>query len=64
MKTKQKNNKLLPATSACCRAIIRNECKNHFSIYIYIYIYISGLGAWIERVKLDIYLGYRYIWYL
>jgi len=31
MKTKQKNNKILPATSACCGAVVRNECMNHFS---------------------------------
>jgi hypothetical protein len=31
MKTKQKNNKILPATSACCGAVVRNECRDHFS---------------------------------
>jgi hypothetical protein len=31
MKTKQKNNKILPATSACCGAVVRNECMDHFS---------------------------------
>jgi hypothetical protein len=31
IKTKQKNNKILPATSACCGAVVRNECKDHFS---------------------------------
>jgi hypothetical protein len=30
MKTKQKNNKILPATSACCGAVVRNECRDHF----------------------------------
>jgi hypothetical protein len=32
-KTKQnkKNNKILPATSACCGAVVRNECRDHFS---------------------------------
>jgi hypothetical protein len=32
-KTKQnkKNNKILPATSACCEAVVRNECRDHFS---------------------------------
>jgi hypothetical protein len=32
MKTKQKNNKILPATSACCGAVVRNECRDHFSL--------------------------------
>jgi hypothetical protein len=34
-KTKQnkKNNKILPATSACCGAVVRNECKDHFSCW-------------------------------
>jgi len=31
MKTKQKNNKILSATSACCGTVVRNECKDHFS---------------------------------
>jgi hypothetical protein len=33
-KTKQnkKNNKILQATSACCEAVVRNECRDHFSI--------------------------------
>jgi hypothetical protein len=35
MKTKQKNNKILPATSSCCGAVVRNECMDYFSIYIY-----------------------------
>jgi len=26
-----KNNKILPATSACCGAVVRNKCKDHFS---------------------------------
>jgi hypothetical protein len=26
-----KKNKILPATSACCGAVVRNECRNHFS---------------------------------
>jgi hypothetical protein len=28
---KQKNNKILPVTSACCGAVVRNECMDHFS---------------------------------
>jgi hypothetical protein len=28
----QKSNKILPATSACCGSVVKNECKNHFSI--------------------------------
>jgi hypothetical protein len=33
-KTKQnkKSNKILPATSACCGAVVRNECRDHFSL--------------------------------
>jgi F0F1-type ATP synthase membrane subunit a len=27
----KKNNKILPATSVCCRAVVRNECRDHFS---------------------------------
>jgi hypothetical protein len=34
MKTKQKNNKILPVTSACCGAVVRNECRDHFSIFL------------------------------
>jgi hypothetical protein len=30
-KEKKNNNKILPATSACCGAVVRNECWNHFS---------------------------------
>jgi hypothetical protein len=30
-KTK-KNNKILPTTLACCGAIVRNECRDHFSL--------------------------------
>jgi hypothetical protein len=30
-KIKQKNNKILPATSTCCGAVVRNECMDHFS---------------------------------
>jgi len=30
-KENKKNNKILPATSACCRAVVRNECRDHFS---------------------------------
>jgi hypothetical protein len=26
----KKNNKILPATSACCGAVVRNECRDHF----------------------------------
>jgi hypothetical protein len=29
-KTK-KNNKILPATSTYCGAVVRNECRDHFS---------------------------------
>jgi hypothetical protein len=29
-KENKKNNKILPATSACCGVVVRNECKNHF----------------------------------
>jgi hypothetical protein len=49
-KQNKKNNKILPATSACCGAVVRNECMNHFSIYMaenlpkiitsWIYLYI------------------------
>jgi hypothetical protein len=37
-KTKQnkKNDKILQATSACCGAVVRNECRDHFSIIIII----------------------------
>jgi hypothetical protein len=28
----KKNNKILPATSACCGAVVRNECRDHFSV--------------------------------
>jgi hypothetical protein len=27
----KKNNKILPVTSACCGAVVRNECKDHLS---------------------------------
>jgi hypothetical protein len=27
----KKNNKILPARSACCGAVVRNECRDHFS---------------------------------
>jgi hypothetical protein len=30
-KQNKKNNKILPATSACCGTVVRNECMNHFS---------------------------------
>jgi hypothetical protein len=30
--TKQKNNKILPATSAYCGAVVRNACKDYFSL--------------------------------
>jgi hypothetical protein len=30
-KENKKNNKILPATSACCGAVVRNECRDHFS---------------------------------
>jgi len=32
MKTKKIKNKILPAMSACCGAVVRNECRDHFSI--------------------------------
>jgi hypothetical protein len=28
---KKNNNKILPATSTCCGAVVRNECMDHFS---------------------------------
>jgi hypothetical protein len=31
-KQNKKNNKILPATLACCGAVVRNECSDHFSI--------------------------------
>jgi hypothetical protein len=31
-KENKKNNKILPATSACCGAVTRNECRDHFSL--------------------------------
>jgi len=33
-KKNKKNNKILPTTSAFCGAVVRNECRDHFSIYI------------------------------
>jgi hypothetical protein len=30
-KENKRNNKILPATSACCGAVVRNECRDHFS---------------------------------
>jgi len=33
-KENKKNNKILPATSACCGAVVRNECRDHFSYYL------------------------------
>jgi hypothetical protein len=30
-KQNKKNNKILPATSACCGAVVRNECRDYFS---------------------------------
>jgi hypothetical protein len=32
IKENKKNNKILPATSACFGAVVRNECKDHFSL--------------------------------
>jgi hypothetical protein len=32
-KENKKNNKILPATSACCGAVVRNECRDHFSFH-------------------------------
>jgi hypothetical protein len=29
-KENKKNNKILPALSACCGAVVRNECGDHF----------------------------------
>jgi hypothetical protein len=41
-KRKQKNNKILPATSACCGAVVRNECKDHFSCQnVFLFFVIS-----------------------
>jgi hypothetical protein len=31
-KENKKSNKILPATSACCGVVVRNECRDHFSI--------------------------------
>jgi hypothetical protein len=33
-KENKKNNKILPATSACCWAVVRNEWKDHFSFFL------------------------------
>jgi hypothetical protein len=30
-KRKEKKKKTLPGRSACCGAVVRNECMNHFS---------------------------------
>jgi hypothetical protein len=30
-KENKKNNKILLATSACCGAVVRNKCRDHFS---------------------------------
>jgi hypothetical protein len=30
-KQNKKSNKILPATSACYEAVVRNECRDHFS---------------------------------
>jgi hypothetical protein len=46
-KTKQKNNKILPATSACCGAVVRNECMDHFSPQ---YFVVDRLGWHLPRV--------------
>jgi len=35
-KEKKRNNKILPATSTCCEAVVRNECRDHFSFGILI----------------------------
>jgi hypothetical protein len=32
IKEKKKKKNILSATSACCEAVVRNECKNHFSL--------------------------------
>jgi len=34
-KQNKKSNKILPVTSACCGAVVRNECRDHFSNYKY-----------------------------
>jgi hypothetical protein len=46
-KTKQnkKNNKILQATSACCGTVVRNECRDHFSVLV------SGVSAQVVQVK-------------
>jgi hypothetical protein len=31
---KMRHDKILPATSACCGAVMRKECMNHFSFKI------------------------------
>jgi hypothetical protein len=31
-KRKENNNKILSVTSACCGAVTRNECRDHFSL--------------------------------
>jgi hypothetical protein len=36
-KRKEKNNKILPATSACFGAVVRNECMDHFSKIIVVF---------------------------
>jgi hypothetical protein len=33
-KQNKKSNKILPATSACCGAVVKNECRDHFSFNI------------------------------
>jgi hypothetical protein len=55
MKTKQKNNKILPATSACCGTVVRNECMNHFSYIYIVYMLTFTLQhdhKWIKYYKL------------
>jgi hypothetical protein len=32
IKENKKSNKILPTASACYGAVVRNECKDHFSI--------------------------------
>jgi hypothetical protein len=33
-KENKKNNQILPATSDCCGAVVKNECRDHFSILL------------------------------
>jgi hypothetical protein len=48
MKKKKKNNKILPATSACCGTVVRNKCRDHFSIYntLILHSYLYFVESW------------------